>query len=339
MKLGPTKIAAFLKNPYPNTRLVLIYGPDQGLVAERSKILTRSLVNEADDPFSVSYLSGKDIKSAPLVFFDAVTARSLLGGKRVVSITLNTEDISATISSYLENDDKDAVIILSAGELSPRSALRKLVEESANEVSIPCYLDDLNTLDSLINDIIKKNNKSLEFDAKAYLINSLGSNRLVSRNELEKLIVYTGNHDKITLKDVVAIIDDNGALSIDEIIYAVADGDHMRFDSQLDRAFDEGTPASTILRAAIHHFQKLHLASFHVQNGMSATQAIKNIRPPIFYKFQDRFKKQITVWKISKISRSLSILTEAEIKSRSTGLNPETICGRALLSLCHSIKN
>lgn len=339
MKFNAGKTAAFLKHPDPAIRAVLIYGTDQGLIHERAQLLAKSIVDDLSDPFRVSELTGSEIKSDPARLIDEASAQSLIGGERVVLVKLNGQDISKALLQYLEDEVKSSLVILEAGELAPRSPVRKLVEKSDKAGAIACYSDDLSALGSLIDTVMRENQKSINSDAKSYLINNLGSDRMVSRGELEKLITYAGDQSEINLEDAVAAVGDNGALSIDEIIYAVADGNRASLEKNLSRAFIEGTSSIAVIRAAIRHYQKLHLAAGHMQNGQSSGQAVKALRPPIIFLFVDRFKKQLDRWSSDKIERALSVLTEAEVNCKSTGLPAEAICGRALMSLSQAARH
>jgi DNA polymerase III subunit delta len=339
MKFNAGKTAAFLKQPDPSIRAVLIFGTDQGLVHERAQLLAKLIVDDLNDPFRVSDLTGNEIKSDPARLIDEATAQSLIGGDRVVRVKLGGEDISKPLLQYLDEDTQSSLVIIEAGELTPRSPVRKLVEKSQNAGAMACYSDDLSALGSLIDTVMRESQKSINSDAKSYLISNLGSDRMVSRGELEKLVTYAGEQREIQLEDAVAAVGDNGALSFDEIIYAVADGNRASLEKNLGRAFVEGTSPIAVLRAAIRHFQKLHLASGHMRNGQSSGQAVKSIKPPIIFLFIDRFKRQLDRWSEIKLERALSVLTEAEINCKSTGLPAEAICGRALMSLSQAARH
>ena len=339
MKFNVGKTAAFLRQPDPSIRAVLIYGTDQGLIHERTQLLAKSIVEDLNDPFRVSELTGSEIKSDPARLIDEASAQSLVGGDRVVLVKLGGEDISKPLLQFLDEDLKSSLVILEANELTPRSPVRKLVEKSNNAGAIACYSDDLSALGSLIDTVMRENKKTINSDAKSYLINNLGSDRMVSRGELEKLVTYAGAQAEINLEDAVAAVGDNGALSIDEIIYAVADGNRASLEKNLARAFIEGTSPIAVLRAAIRHYQRLHLASGHMRNGQSSGQAVNTLKPPIIFLVVDRFKRQLDRWPGEKIERALSVLTEAEINCKSTGLPAEAICGRALMSLSQAARH
>jgi len=56
------------------------------------------------------------------------------------------------------------------------------------------------------------------------------------------------------------------------------------------------------------------------------------------YLFVDQFVQQLEKWSGPKIDRALALLTDAEIKCKTTGLPVKAICGRALMSLSQSVR-
>jgi len=337
LKFSRKQVAAYLEKPDPKIRLVLFYGPDQGLTSTRSDNLIKAKIEDLNDPFLIGYLTGREIKKEPQRLRDEVAAQSLVGGERVVHIKLGNEDISKVLSECLETDNS-SIIIIASGDLSSKSPVRKLVEKNKNAAAIPAYLDTSDGLDKLIATKIQEAGMTIDFKAKDYLINNLGSDRMISISELDKLLTYMGPQNEIKLNDVIAIIGDNGAFSIDKIIYPVANGDHQEVERNLSRALDEGQTAIAILRATIRHFQKLHLALGYMEEGKKPVDAIKNIKPPIMYLFNDQFLKQLQKWSIGKVNRALSLLSEAEIACKSTGLPANAICGRILMRLSQAVK-
>ncbi len=58
MKWSAAQASAFLQKPDPAVRVVLIYGPDAGLVSERSETLAKKTVPDLSNPFQVAVLTG-----------------------------------------------------------------------------------------------------------------------------------------------------------------------------------------------------------------------------------------------------------------------------------------
>ena len=337
MKLNKKQVAAFLRAPEPSYRLVLCFGSDQGLAHERTQNLLKSAVENPSDPFRVCHLTGAEIKKDPARLFDEVSSQSLVGGDRVVLIKLGGEDISKYVAQCLE-DVNSTIIIIEAGPLPPKSPLRRLAEQNKNALAIAGYLDDARGLSELIDSVVSENGKTIDQEARNYLINNIGSDRLVSRSELDKLVTYMGLDLRIKLKDVQVIVGDNGAFSLDKIIYPVANGNYLEAEVNLERAYKEGQTPITIIRATIRHFQKLHLALSYVENGQTPVEALRVVKPPIMYLFTDQFVQQLGRWSSPKIDRALVLLTNAEIKCKTTGFPVKLICGRALMTLSLAVK-
>ncbi len=337
MKFNGKQLASFLKVPDPSFRVILCYGSDQGLVHERTQALLKTKVEDPNDPFRVSHLTGGEIKKDPTRLYDEISTQSLIGGERVILIKLGGEDIAKHVGSCLEDHDSP-LIIIEAGSLGPKSPLRKLVEKNKNAITIASYLDDAHGLSKLIDTMVRESGKIIAREGKNYLINNIGSDRLVSRSELDKLITYMGVDTEITLNDVLAIVGDNGAFSLDKITYPVASGNHLETEINLQRAFKEGQTPITVLRATIRHFYKLQLALSYMEKGQTPRDALRAIKPPIMYLFVDQFIQQLEKWSGPKIDRALALLLDAEIKCKTTGFPVKAVCGRALMSLSQAVR-
>ena len=61
VKFNANQLKAFFKKLDPTFKVVLFFGPDQGLVHERTKTLIKLVVSDIHDPFLISELTGKQI--------------------------------------------------------------------------------------------------------------------------------------------------------------------------------------------------------------------------------------------------------------------------------------
>ena len=85
MKIEPRQVEAFLKKPDPKIRGVVIYGNDDGLVAERAMALAKTVCEDLKDPFRVVDIAGDALKNDPARLADEFGAMSLMGGRRVIN--------------------------------------------------------------------------------------------------------------------------------------------------------------------------------------------------------------------------------------------------------------
>lgn len=339
MKITGAKVEAFLRAPDPALRAILVFGPDEGLVRERAQRLAKLAVEDLSDPFRVAEFTGAQLKDDPARLADEAAAISFGGGQRVVLVRQAADACEAACKSFLALDTPaDALVVLDAGDLSPRSKLRKLFEAAKNAACIPCYADDARTLPDVIRQTLGGHGLNVDRDAMGLLMQSLGSDRSVTRGELDKLALYMGDEKQVTEAHVRDAIGDSGATATDDAIYAAAGGDAGKLETALTRLLADGTNAVQIVRAAQRHFQRLHIARGDMATGMNADQATKALRPPIIFKQADAFRGQLGLWSEDKLARAFEILTQAETDCKTTGLPANAITGRALLAIAQAAR-
>src|SRR2546423_13744131 len=75
---------SFAARPDPSRAVVLVFGPDAGLVSERVDAIVRASVDDPNDPFSLVRLDGDAIASDPARLVDEATTVPLFGGGRAI---------------------------------------------------------------------------------------------------------------------------------------------------------------------------------------------------------------------------------------------------------------
>ena len=333
MKVAAAKVAQFISGPPDTVRAILLYGPDAGLVRERAELLTKLIVEDPKDPFRVADFSASELRDDPARLSDEASAIAFTGGRRVVRIRDAADAVAKSIISYCKAPFGDALVIIEAGALSPRSKLRAAYEGSKQAAAIPCYADEGKGLRDIILETLGQSQINVSPDAVSYLLENLGSDRMVSRSELEKLRLYMGEETEVTIADAIACIGDSSSMALDDIAFSAASGKIDRLTHFLDRARREGAAAISILRGVARHFERLHLVSGAIDNGKSADAAMKLLRPAVFFKQADSFRTQLRLWPTARLSQAINSLSEAEVLCKTTGMPPDTICDQALLRL------
>jgi DNA polymerase-3 subunit delta len=338
VKLPPNRLSDFLRKPPPEFRAVLFYGPDTGLVRERADRTTAAICPDLKDPFRIAELSTSALAADPARLSDEIGALSLVGGRRVVRIRDAGDSLTALLGIALAESKGDSMIVIEGGDLPSRSSLRKLCEAARDVAVGACYADGGRDIAEIVRETLRAHDVAASSEAVSYLVAHLGNDRLVTRSELEKLALYAGNGGRIELADAVACVGDSTALSLDDVIFAAADGDAARLEGSLFRCLQEGQSAVGILRAVMRHFQRLHLAASRMSSGASADEALRAVRPPIFFKQQERFKAQLMAWPVRRAAAALDSLTRAELNSKRAVLPQETILREALFSIARAAR-
>ncbi|WP_208435457.1 DNA polymerase III subunit delta [Bartonella phoceensis] len=315
--------------------IVLIYGPDRGLVCERVRRFVKLTQVAIEDPFSTIRLDAAEIDKDPARLGNEAHTVSLFGGDRLIWVSNGTNQKGfLTALKFLIEEPPDACFILiEAGDLKKGTGLRNVIETASKAMALPCFADDAHSLDGLIDEVFGHFKKTLSLDARKWLHESLGGDRLVSRSELEKLCLYAlGSH--ITLEDVKAVVSDVSALSLDEVIDALLLGDVPSFEAHFSRyAIMHGT-LFFILSTAQKHFQQLQLLRYQVEiEGKSPSIVVSQARPPIFFQRKKTVEQALRYWKLEHISYAMKRIQSAVLDSRKNPLLSEAIIHQVLLDL------
>ncbi len=337
MKFTASQADRYVRAPDPTLRAVLVYGPDAGLVRERAETIARAVAPELSDPFRVTNLSGRQLEDDPARLADEAASLTLTGGRRVVRVSDAGDGLSGLMKAFLAQPIGDALIVLQAGDLSPRSPLRKAFEAAELGAALACYRDDRRSLSAVIAAALLDHGLEATPDAMAYLAANLGGDRQLTRRELEKLVLYKGTSGGVVeLEDAMACVGDSAAITLDDLAFAIGGGDLSGLDRALMRSFEAGSSPVAALRATARHFQRLHLASGAIAGGLSPSDAVKRLRPPVFWKLADRFTTQCESWSPHRLAKALARLLEAETACKATGVPAESIAARALLEIAAS---
>jgi len=333
VKLPPARIAAFLQRPDQAIRAVLLYGPDIGLVRERADILARTVCPDLKDPFRVADLSGSALATDPTRLADEAAQMSLIGGRRVIRVHDAADRLTGLFAGFLDAGAGDGFIVAEAGDLPGSSTLRRVFDTSSRAAAIGCYLDTPRDRAAVVRDTLRAYRITASGEAIQYLIEHLGSDRLLTRAELEKLALYVGEGGHVELDDVRLSIGDSSALATDDAIMAAAEGNVAKLDRVLDRVFQEGESPVSVVRAMLRHLHRLHVLAARLAAGATVAEVVRIARPPIFYRQEDSFKRQLVLWNEAGLRAQLERIAQAELHMKLTGLPAETVCREAMLAV------
>jgi len=333
VKFNARQLSKFLETPDPSVSAVLLFGPDQGLVSETSSKLVSQIAGRPADPFLFDELTPAQLKSEPTALMDAALAMPMMGGRKAVLVRQATDSLAGRFDDLLGGPAFDNLIVVEAGELAARSRLRKVFEKAGNAAAAGCYGDDSRGLETVLREVLAAHGMTADPDVAGELAGRLGNDRMVSRGEIEKLVLYVGDGGRVSSDDVARVIGDNVSLSVDAVVFDTADGNSEHSDQALNRAFAEGVPPIQILRALQRHFQRLHWVAGHLDQGARLDSAVAKLKPPVFFKFKARFQRQAGQWNTARLDRAMELLLEAERQCKQTGAPAEAICQRTVLRL------
>jgi len=334
------EVDRYLQKPDQNHRVILIYGPDRGLVSERANLLAKKSGVDLSDPFSTIVIDAEDAASEPTRIADEAHTVSMFGGDRLVWIKGSTQkNLAGALQPVLDLPPQDTLILVEGGDLKKSAPLRTRIEKAKSAIALPCYQDQARAIDMLIDQEVASHKLSIDQNAKTLLKSLLGDDRMASRGEVSKLCLYASNDGTITTDHVLAIVGDASSLAVDTVIDAASLGDIATMEHTFKRLIARGTAVFQVVNAAQRHFQMLHKAKCQIEsNGQPASSVISALRPPVNFQRKDKVIRAASIWSATALERVLSRLEKVSLETRSNASLSVSLTATALLAIAIEAK-
>lgn len=316
----------FLARPLGAVCVFLVFGADAGLISERARRIVRLSVDDMADPFQLVRMRGDEIASDPLRLIDEAGTIPLFGGRRAIWIEAGAKNIVPALEPVLAAPPEQCMIVIEAGVLKKDSALRKLVERDRRAAAVECYPDSVKDIGLLIDAELRAANLTITPDARTQLTDLLGADRLTSRSELAKLILYRHGQTEVTPADIAAIVADASAGLVDDMIDAAFLG-RAEASGAAESAFRANPGAA--LGQALRHAHMLHAARLRGDMGGDGFARGGFGR-------QALFQEQIALWSTARVRHAIAILADANFKARRDARLAEAIATRALWAIAQT---
>ncbi len=323
----------------PTAPVVLVYGPDNGLVRERVDALIRASVDDPADPFSLARIESEELSANPSRLADEANTVPLFGGRRAVLLKVSSRhNIVPSVEAMLEHPSRDCRVVIEAGELRKNAPLRAVCEKAKSAAVIACYLDNEEALARLIDQEMREASLTLAADARDALTGLLGGDRLASRSEIRKLVTYAAGKNRIELADVLAVVSDASEIALDGLLDAAFAGKTDDVEREFNKASSEGASAASIVSATLRHVSQLHKMRLMIDKGDSADFATKRGAPPVHFSRKPLVENALRSWSSSRLLRAMAQLAEASLEARRQANLADAIAQRALLSIAVAAK-
>lgn len=330
------EVDSWLAKPDPTMAIVLLYGPDRGLVAERAKTFATKTGLPLDDPFSVVKLDGAEVDRDDGRLLDEARTVPMFSDRRLLWVrnASGQKALADDIKALTAEPARDAIILIEAGDLKKGTGLRAIVEGAGNAIALPCYADEARDLDTVIDDELRKAGMSITLDARQALRRNLGGDRLASRGEIEKLVLYAHGKKEIDLDDVNALSGDVSGASFDAAVDAVLDGKVGDFDIAFTRHCQSGGHPFLVLSSAMRQLQAIQVMRGQMESGgRNAASVVAGARPPVFFSRRKLVEKTLERWNVEALGRALNRLQTAVLQTRKRPDLSEALARQALLGI------
>jgi DNA polymerase III subunit delta len=295
--------------------VLLLYGPDAGLVAERAKAAAERAVDDASDPFQLVQVDGDAIAADPARLVDEAGTIGLFGGRRAIRVKPSSRNLAPAVEAVLGTTIQECLVVIEAGDLAKSSPLRVLCEKSPKALALPCYADEGRNLASVVDEAVRAAGLTIARDARTSLLASLGGDRLATRSELAKLTLYAHGRREVTQDDIDAVVSDVSSLAVDSAVDAAFSGNLAGLSEAYGRLQAEGVQPAVLLGAALRHATGLLGGRDAVDQGRPAESVVQSWRG-LHFRRRDAVLLQLRRWSVQGLARTVAALQEAVLETR-----------------------
>ena len=308
----------------------LLYGEDDGLVAERRREFIGAILGSDSDNLQVTRLDASEARRDPAAIDAALTNRGFFAGRQIVVIEGGTDGLARSLETALERvTPDDGLLVVTATSLPARSTLRKLFESKDNLASIGLYAEAASI--SEIEDALRALGveHGVGTDAAAILQTLAADMDHGSFQRFLELLALNalGRADPLDAETVEALAPAGLETDIDRFVVAVAGGDTTTLGSLLRRLQAGGATPVGILIQLQRHFRMLLQAA-------SSEGGLARVRPPLWGARRDQVKVQLGKWSPARLEQANRLLFETDARLRSSDRAPDfALLERAALRL------
>ena len=334
MKLSARDAPRFFAKPDPGRTGVLIFGADAMRVALKRQELIAGLVGPGGEAeMRLARIPAAELRKDPAQLADAIKAQGFFPGPRVAFVEDATDTLAKTIAAALADwAEGDATVVVTAGNLTPRSSLRKYFESHRNAYAAGIY-DDPPTRAEIEAALAKA---GLTRIAPEAMTDIAGLSRALDpgdfRQTIEKLSLYKlSDPAPVSPADVEACAPSSTEAETDEVLHAAAEGRPADLGPLMTRLEAQGVLPVTLCIAATRHFRTLHLAAC---DPAGPAQGIAAAR--VHFKSRDRMIRQAQSWGPAQLEKALELLVDTDLQLRSSSPTPSAaLMERTLIRLSY----
>lgn len=332
MILKGAEAARYCARPDPARAGLLIFGADAMRVALKRQEAIAALVGpEGEAEMRLTRMSGADLRKDGSLLLDAIKAVGFFPGPRVAFLEEATDGLTDTVAVALKEwKPGDAVIVVTAGNLTGKSALKVLFEKHPSAACIGLY-DEPPGREEI--EAALKAAGLVDIDREAMTdLNTLA--RALDpgdfRQTLEKIALYKwGDPTTLTPADVAAMAPATIEAEVDELIDAVAEARSQAIGPLFRRLEGQGVQPVTICIGALRHFRILHAAATDPQGPGVGIQ-----RARVNFKQKDAMGRQAGQWGVRALETAVAVLLETDLTLRSASKAPGmALMERALIRI------
>ena len=312
----------------------LFYGENEGQKLDTISSNFRNFTKENTYKYDE-----KDIIQNNSLFFDKIYSKSFFEKEKLIIISSVTDKILNLVKETVDSVNTEITVILLSKRLEKKSKLRNFFEKNEKILIIPFYEDTISTLITIGRKILSDNKMSLSQENLNLIIERSQGDRVNLKNELEKIINFSKNKNKIELDDILKLTKLSENYSASEL----ADNCLSKNKKKTLNILNENIPSNDdnilILKTFLYKLKRLRKLRINLDNNSNVENVINSFRPPIFWKEKNLIKQQIKIWEINDIEQFIIDINNTESLIKKNPQVSNQIMNDMILSKLEDINN
>ena len=324
----------FFRQKFEDFEVFLVCGSDAGLVSERCAQIVKVFKNLETSHLEVVKFEGDKLSTPDGSLRDEALALSLFGERRLIWVRSGAKNLTKAVTELLASEKIEARVLIESGHLKSDSGLKKLCSRSSRVAVIECWPDGERDISALIDGEFRRAGIKLSDEGKALLLSALGGDRLLSRSEIDKIILYAHGMNLVDVKHVSEIVSDAASWGFDDVVFAAFDGDRSGIGEKIQVALNHAD-ATALLSMALLHGLNLLEAKVEIERGVNAASAAERF-PRLFGPRRASVLRQLNRWSSDHLLAQIQRLQESMTQVRKEPRLQNENVSRAYMSIAFS---
>ena len=320
------KAFEFNKINLKTNKFFLLYGENSGFKDEIIKKIEKNFTN------NIFRYDEKEILENKENFLNGILSKSLFENEKLIIVSRATDKIKILIEEIIDKNVEDVTLIFIASLLDKKSKLRKLFEKNKKIICIAFYPDTHQTLNIIAINYFKKKKISISQEMINLLIERSRGSRQSLYNELNKIDNYCKNNNTISLEALIKLTNLAENYRVSELTDICLSKNTRRTAKILNENILSVEETMLIMRTFLSKTKRLLKIQEEINKNKNIEIAIKDFKPPIFWKDKDAVKKQITKWTLPDLQKLIIEISDIELLLKKNSSNSINILSDFILT-------
>lgn len=312
----------------------LLYGVNTGLINETiNKYFKQNYLDNI-----IIYDEAEAIYNMNLIK-ELIFNKSFFDDKKLIIINKATDKILYLIEELVENNIKDIKILLKSNKLEKKSKLRSFFEKEKNLIICPFYEDNYQSLLSIIQKTFREKRINVSNESINLIIERSGGDRINIINELNKIVLYAKNNNKVSLDDVIKLTNLSKNYDISELVNQNLLKNKKKTINILNENNLNTEENILILKTFLNKLKKLKNLKIDLEKNKNIEQVLSSTRPPIFWKDKEIIKQQLNTLSLNEIKYLINKVNDLELKIKKNNQISDQMLNNFILENLESTNN